>query len=69
MDTTKLCKIILYSISGFSFLSKNQPNVSPNFMILSTFGETFSKCSAKSATPRRDAATAPCRKVLIYNIL
>ena len=69
MDTTKLCKIILYSISGFSFLSKNQPNVSPNVMILSTFGETLSKCSAKSAVPRRDAATAPCRKVLICTIL
>ena len=41
MDATKLCKIILYSISGFSFLFKNQPNVLPNFMILSTFGETF----------------------------
>ena len=69
MDTTKLCKIIIYSISGFSFLFKNQPNVSPNLMILSTFGETFSKCSAKSATPRRDAATVLYRNVLIYNTL
>lgn len=54
-ETLALCRgsssrysLILLDREFPHFLFRTQPNVSPNLMFLSSFGETFAICFAKS---------------------